>query len=234
MLEDDLRHFPMATTGYLQKIRASKRYQDIIAVDALFNAIASGLGRPHAGTPYLPSPAYAVDWLGYRLHIMVFVLVPSRWERGLLNWMESNPDAMFIELVGVTVSPRLPSHFGVLQRLTEILKLWVEFNDSKSTSLDSACDVSENFGIQDFDIFVRQLGQSKSTVLLNIAGIERIPHTDAQDLHACSYYPSATNAPFARTPITVIERFSAISSSKQQPLHVLSDELHYRCGTEDA
>ena len=44
MLEDDLRNFPMSTTGYLQKIRASQRYRDIIAVDELFKFITQVVG----------------------------------------------------------------------------------------------------------------------------------------------------------------------------------------------
>jgi len=39
MLEDDLRNFPMTTTGYPQKIRATQSYQDTIAVDKLFKAM---------------------------------------------------------------------------------------------------------------------------------------------------------------------------------------------------
>ena len=72
MLEDDLRNFPMATTDYLQRIRATQRYQDIIAVHALFEVIQRvTLGRRCDGI--------RLDWLKYRLHVNIFDLTQREW-----------------------------------------------------------------------------------------------------------------------------------------------------------
>jgi hypothetical protein len=72
MSEDDFRNFPMATTDYLQRIRATQRYQDIIAVHALLEAIQ----RVIPGPPYFWVP---LDWLKYRLRVNIFDLTQQKW-----------------------------------------------------------------------------------------------------------------------------------------------------------
>jgi hypothetical protein len=74
MLEDDLRNFPMATTDYLQRIQATQRYQDIIAVHALFEVI-------QRVTPWRRGYNIRLDWLKYRLYVNIFDLTQRRWRK---------------------------------------------------------------------------------------------------------------------------------------------------------
>jgi hypothetical protein len=70
--------------------------------------------------------------------------------------------------------------------------------------------------------------------LVKLGFVERIPHTEAEDVYRYEYCPPPTNAPpFEEHFIKDIGESFAISSSKQQPLLAVLDELHYRCGTED-
>jgi hypothetical protein len=73
MLEDDLRNFPIATTDYLQRIRATQRYQDIIAVHALFEVIQ----KMPLGCHYYSAPFG--DWLKYRLRVNILYLTQREW-----------------------------------------------------------------------------------------------------------------------------------------------------------
>jgi hypothetical protein len=81
MLEDDLRNFPIATTDYLQRIQATQRYQDIIAVHALFKVIQRAILRPR----YYCVP---LDWLKYRLHVNIFDLTRWTWATSML-WQQN-------------------------------------------------------------------------------------------------------------------------------------------------
>lgn len=73
MLEDDLRNFPMATTGYLQNVWAAQRYQDIIAAGELYKFIVRAVQA--AETRLLRSClSFAFlqgDWLDCRLTVFV-------------------------------------------------------------------------------------------------------------------------------------------------------------------
>lgn len=91
MLEDDLRNFPMATTGYLQRIRATQRYQDIIAVHALFEAIQRAILGRRCG--YVP-----MDWLKYRLSAYSFNLTDQTW-RTEKRWYQ-NRLAPLVQYIG--------------------------------------------------------------------------------------------------------------------------------------
>jgi len=62
----------MATTDYLQRIRATQRYQDIIAVHALFEAIQRAIPRRRYG-------CVSVDWLKYRLSTYSFDMTDQTW-----------------------------------------------------------------------------------------------------------------------------------------------------------
>jgi hypothetical protein len=62
----------MATTDYLQRIRATQRYQDIIAVHALFEAIQRVILEP--AFFWVP-----LDWLKYRLCVDIFDLTQREW-----------------------------------------------------------------------------------------------------------------------------------------------------------
>jgi hypothetical protein len=72
MSEDDLRNFPMAMTDYLQRIRATQRYQDIIAVHALFEVI-------QRATLGWRSYGIHLDWLKYRLRVNILDLTQRMW-----------------------------------------------------------------------------------------------------------------------------------------------------------
>ena len=77
----------MATTDYLQKFRETQFYRDIIAVDALFNAII------HACQTFEKVRAWDVkfidvDWLDYRLGLCVFDL--AQREHSTMEWMKLN------------------------------------------------------------------------------------------------------------------------------------------------
>jgi hypothetical protein len=91
MLEDDLRNFPMATTDYLQRIRATQRYQDIIAVHALFEAIQRAILGRRCG--YVP-----MDWLKYRLSAYSFNLTDQTW-RTEKRWYQ-NRLAPLVQYIG--------------------------------------------------------------------------------------------------------------------------------------
>jgi hypothetical protein len=97
MLEDDLRNFTMATTDYLQRIRATQRYQDIIAVHALLEVIQRAI---------LERRYYCVhlDWLEYRLHIDIFDWKP--WERPTEIFWHKKERAPLVQ--------RMVDRFGVI------------------------------------------------------------------------------------------------------------------------
>ena len=62
----------MATTDYLQRIRATQRYQDLIAAHALLELIQRvTLGRRCC--------SIRLDWLKYRLSVDIFDLTRWRW-----------------------------------------------------------------------------------------------------------------------------------------------------------
>jgi hypothetical protein len=105
MLEDDLRHFPMATTDYLQKIRVSKRYQNIVRLDAL-KATAKRLNSPLNGFYFITQP---VDRYGYGLHMKIIDILSNRYRfsYGLVDFMESCPNVIFIERGGHIIHSRL-------------------------------------------------------------------------------------------------------------------------------
>jgi hypothetical protein len=87
----------MATTDYLQRIRATQRYQDIIAVHALFEVIQRvTLGRR--------CDSIRLNWLKYRLHVNIFVLTPREW-RTKYVWYQKR----WVPLVQC-----LGGHFGVI------------------------------------------------------------------------------------------------------------------------
>jgi hypothetical protein len=71
MLEDGLRNLPMATTGYLQRIRATQHYQDIIAAGELYKVIVRAVQAAETRllTTCLSRPFVFVqeDWLDCRL-----------------------------------------------------------------------------------------------------------------------------------------------------------------------
>jgi hypothetical protein len=76
MFEDDLQDFPMATTGYLQKIRAAKRYQDIIAAEELFKVIvrAVQVARTRFSKTDYTAFSLKVDSLNCRIGLVVWAL----------------------------------------------------------------------------------------------------------------------------------------------------------------
>jgi hypothetical protein len=92
MLEDDLRNFPMATTDYLQRIQATQRYQDIIAVHALFEVIQRAiLGQLIYSVP--------LDWLEYRLHVNIFDLTRLTWATKMA-WHQYGCPLFFTRIMG--------------------------------------------------------------------------------------------------------------------------------------
>jgi hypothetical protein len=64
--------------------------------------------------------------------------------------------------------------------------------------------------------------------------VERLPRPKDQDAQEDDYFAPPPHTQSSEDDfIKDIGKFSAISSSKQQPLSAVLDELHYRCSTED-
>jgi hypothetical protein len=80
---------------------------------------------------------------------------------------------------------------------------------------------------------LRDSKSSKPNYVVDVWSIKRIHHTEAEDVYTDNCLPPPNAPPFEENSIKHIGKFSAISSSKQQPLSVVLDELHYRCSTED-
>jgi len=114
MLEDDLRHFPMATTGYLQKVRGSKRVQDFIRMHALFNAPVQRLD-PWESRGIFSSNG--VDWLGYQVHEKA-VDLSNPWGDSFGARIESCPYTRINEWLRNAVCPLVSLKFTGFLRLT--------------------------------------------------------------------------------------------------------------------
>jgi hypothetical protein len=225
MLEDDSRYFPMATTDFLQRIRTSERYQNIARVDALFKAIT------HATEVLSAEPDYTVEWFhvdlfNHRLHLAVFDLVRGMWIPAVVESMEGRISILTVESVQSTITPRHPRDTPVLFGMIDCLRRYV---DQMGPSWNT-------WTRRDLDpkILLRDSKESRSRFLVNLRGVDRIPPTEVEDIHEHDHCPPPTNSPlFEEHFIKDIGKSSAISSSKQQPLLAVLDELYYRCSTED-
>ena len=137
MLEDDLRNFPMVTTGYLQKIRATQIYQDTIAVDKLFKAMVRAVQA--AKTEFSRTDdivaVLEVNWLvGCRLTFAVWNLT-----RGL-KWPELIRGIVTMNS-GNAVAPCLFSDRSTLIRLVRKLRSMPDYDcvDALSEVCISTC-----------------------------------------------------------------------------------------------
>ena len=124
MFEDDLRIFPMATTGYLQKILATQRYQDIIAVDELFKAIVRVVQA--AKTEFSKTDGKATflegNWLvGCRLTFAVWDLTHDMIWPGLIRGIVTMNN-------GNEVTPCLFSDRSTLIRLVRKLRSMPDYD----------------------------------------------------------------------------------------------------------
>jgi hypothetical protein len=134
MLKDDLRNFPMATTDYLQRIRATQRYQDIIAVHALFEVIQRvTLGRRCYCT--------RLDWLKYRLRVNIFDLTQQMWHTqsywgqkrwvSLVQFMGDRDGVINITSVHAITPGQSPDR-SILIDLVRCLRRLADFEDVSS------------------------------------------------------------------------------------------------------
>ena len=106
MLEDDLRNFPMAPIGYLQKIRAAQHYRDITAADELFKIIVRSkqAARIIFSTTNHMVVFVEVEWLDCRLTLVV---------RALTRRQRSELESAALDYGIVTINsgnPATPGH----------------------------------------------------------------------------------------------------------------------------
>lgn len=222
----------MATTDYLQRIRATQRYQDIIAVHALFKVIQRvTLGRR--------CDSIRLDWPKYRLHVNIFDLTQREWRTEIV-WYPKR----WVPLVQC-----LGDHLGVIN-IKSVHAITPGQSPDRSILIDlvrrlRCIVVLEN----DFSVPYRELVKclwrnplvlvreedSGARYLLDFTSVTRIPSPEVPDLEKLDCFPPpATAVPSEEYLVNAIGKVSAISSSKQQPLPAALDELFHRRGTEDA
>jgi hypothetical protein len=121
----------MAATDYLQRIRTSERYQNIVRVDTLFKAIAHAMEVLYAG-PDDRAEWFHVDLFNHRLHLAVFYLVGVAWTPAIVESMEGGISILTVESVQSTITPRHPRDtpvlFGMvngLRRVDQMGPSWV-------------------------------------------------------------------------------------------------------------
>lgn len=117
----------MATTDYLQKIRGSKRVQDFIWVNALFNALKERLDSWESRGIF---SSEVVDWFRYRLHVKV-VDLSNRWDDFCWAWIKSCTDTIIVERLGNAVVPLVPCQFIGLFRPTRCIEFRAIFKHLK-------------------------------------------------------------------------------------------------------
>jgi hypothetical protein len=140
MLEDDLRKFPMATTDYLQKIRESQRYQDIIAVDALLNVIVHACQA--AESDKWTVHFVEVDWLDYRLELIVYDLNRGSWDSEIMEWMELQYGVITVNCVHAIT----PLRFGDCPSLIRLVQELRNVAECDSRGLSSVVSIIFTYG----------------------------------------------------------------------------------------
>lgn len=233
MSEDDLRNFPMATTDYLQRIRATQRYQDIIAVHALFEAIQRVILEP--GFFWVP-----LDWLKYRLCVDIFDLTQREWctrnvwyQKGrvpLVQFMGDRDGVINIKSVHGITPGQSPGR-SILIDLVRCLRRLADFKNVFSLPYQERV----KYLGREPQVLVRDSEDSGARYLVKFTAVTRMPSPEVPYLEKLDCLsPPAPAAPSEEYSVNAIGKVSAISSSKQQPLPAVLDELFHRRGTEDA
>jgi hypothetical protein len=128
MFEDGLRNFPMAKTDYLQRIRTTQRYQDIITIDSLFKVIV----RSVQIVDILEYPgAIHLDWLNYRLRLDVIDLRELGWDHEMVKETERKDGVLIANSVHTT-SRNHSDKYPSLISLAQCLRCLAHFDDLES------------------------------------------------------------------------------------------------------
>jgi hypothetical protein len=102
MLEDDLRYFPMDTTNYIQRLRASEHYQDILGAQGLFKTISHSVESRVAEGSFCSETIIQADWLNHGLSFTIHHLQDPSWDRSLVDWMARHYAVMTLRPVDTT------------------------------------------------------------------------------------------------------------------------------------
>jgi hypothetical protein len=111
----------MATTDHSQRIRGNQRYQDIIAVDALFKDIVQVVGLHKAQLDRGPE-CFDLDWLNYRLTIFVDDWMQG-WDPHTVYMMEKGTSVTTVTCVNNALPSRHSCDWSTLLSLAQLLRL---------------------------------------------------------------------------------------------------------------
>lgn len=210
----------MATTDYLQRIRATQRYQDLIAAHALLELIQRvTLGRRCC--------SIRLDWLKYRLSVDIFDLTRWRWGTKSVQVLGDRDGVINIKSVHAIT----PGQRSLLIDLVRCLRRLADFKNVFSLPYQERV----KYLGRNPRVLVRDSEDSGARYLVEFTAVTRIPSPEVPYLEKLDCLsPPAPAAPSEEYSINAIGKVSAISSSKQQPLPAVLDELLYRRSTKDA